>query len=83
MRSSRPEVANDHVTTYINYAKGLLCSTARKLRSAADRVQRRRNKLRAAEDKIYKFQAENDMITVTLEEHQSLVSQNILNSPRS
>ena len=30
-------------------------------------------KLRAAEDKIYKFQAENDMIAVTLEEHQSLV----------
>jgi len=40
-------------------------------------------KLRAAEDKIYKFQAENDMITVTLEEHQSLVSQNILNLSRS
>lgn len=74
------DIANDQVTTYVNYAKGLLSLNSTQ---ASEALQAEFNdaeqKLRAAEDKIYKFEAENDMITVTLEEHQNLVSQNILN----
>ncbi|MCX5742674.1 MAG: polysaccharide biosynthesis tyrosine autokinase [Proteobacteria bacterium] len=73
------EIANDHVTTYINYAKGLLSLNSS---VASEALQNEFNeteaKLRAAEDKIYKFQAENDMIAVTLKEHQDLVTQNIM-----
>ena len=73
------EIANDHIATYVDYAKGLLTMDSTK---AAEALQAEFNdveaKLRAAEDKIYKFQADNNMIAVTLEEHQNLVSQNIL-----
>lgn len=72
-------IANDHITTYINYSKGLLSINSTQ---ASDALQAEFNeaeaKLRAAEDKLYKFQAENDMIAVTPEQHQNLVTQNIL-----
>ena len=72
-------IANDHIATYVDYSKGLLTMSSSE---ATDALQAEFNdaeaKLRAAEDKIYKFQADNDMIAVTLEEHQSIVSQNIL-----
>jgi len=72
-------IANDHITTYINYSKGLLSINSTQ---ASDALQAEFNdaeaKLRTAEDKIYKFQAENDMIAVTPEQHQNLVTQNIL-----
>lgn len=84
VRSTDPDlattIANDHVQTYVNYAKGLLSLNSTQ---ASEALQAEFNdaeaKLRAAEDKIYKFEADNDMITVTLEEHQNLVSSNILN----
>ena len=73
------EVANAHITTYVNYAKGLLSLNSNE---ASNALQQQFNdaesKLRAAEEQIFKFQAENDMIAVTLEEHQSLVAGNIL-----
>jgi polysaccharide biosynthesis transport protein len=83
VRSPDPElattIANDHITTYINYSKGLLSINSTQ---ASDALQAEFNeaetKLRAAEDKVYKFQAENDMISVTPEQHQNLVTQNIL-----
>jgi polysaccharide biosynthesis transport protein len=72
-------IANAHVTTYINYAKGLLSMNSSQ---ASEKLQAdfedAEQKLRAAEEKIYKFQAENDMIAVTLETQQSLVASNIL-----
>jgi polysaccharide biosynthesis transport protein len=72
-------MSNAHVTTYINYAKGLLSMGSTQASEAlqADFTEAE-TKLRAAEEKIYKFQAENDMIAVTLETKQSLVSSNIL-----
>jgi capsular exopolysaccharide synthesis family protein len=73
-------IANNHVATYIAYAKGLLSINSTQASSALQaEFNEAESKLRAAEDKIYKFQAENDMIAVTLEEHQNLVSANILN----
>lgn len=72
-------LANDHIQTYYSYAKGLLTLDSSE---AATALQSEFNdaetKLRAAEEKIYKFQADNDMIAVTLEERQNLVAQNIL-----
>jgi uncharacterized protein involved in exopolysaccharide biosynthesis len=84
VRHSDPELAttitNNHVTTYISYAKGLLSINSTQASGALQaEFNEAESKLRAAEDKIYKFQAENDMIAVTLEEHQNLVSANILN----
>lgn len=83
VRNGDPEVAktisNAHVQTYMNYAKGLLALNST---NASDALQAEFNeaeaKLRAAEARIYQFQAENDMITVTLEERQNLVAANIL-----
>lgn len=72
-------IANAHEQTYIHYAQGLLTSNSTQ---ASDTLQTEFNeaeiKLRSAEEKIYKFQADNDMIAVTLEERQSLVASNIL-----
>jgi capsular exopolysaccharide synthesis family protein len=73
------DVANEHVTTYVNYAKGLLSQNSTDASSALQQeFNAAEAKLRDAEQKIYKFQAENDMIAVTLEEHQSLIAANIL-----
>ncbi len=73
------DIANAHVTTYANYAKGLLSMNSTEATSALQQeFNNAEAKLRAAEEQIFKFQAENDMIAVTLEEHQSLVASNIL-----
>lgn len=73
------EIANDHVATYVNYARGLLIDSSSVASSA---LQQEFNeieaKLRAAEDKIYQFQRDNDMVAVTLKEHQALVTANIM-----
>lgn len=73
------DIANAHVKTYESYARGLLALNSS---AASDALQLEFNdteaKLRAADAKMYKFQAENDMIAVTLEERQTLVSSNIL-----
>jgi capsular exopolysaccharide synthesis family protein len=72
-------IANAHVKTYINYAKGLLSlnSSQASEKLQADFIEAEQ-KLRTAEEKIYKFQSENDLIAVTLETQQSLVASNIL-----
>lgn len=73
-------IANAHVKTYESYARGLLALSSS---AASDALQLEFNeteaKLRAADEKIYQFQAENDMIAVTLEAQQTLVSSNIQN----
>jgi capsular exopolysaccharide synthesis family protein len=73
------DLANQHVQTYYNYARGLLTldSSAASSELMAE-FKDAEAKLRDAEQKIYKFEAENDMIAVTLEERQNLVTQNIL-----
>ena len=83
VRNTDPElattIANDHITTYIDYAKGLLSDSTNQASEALQtKFEEAEQKLRAIEDKIYKFQADNDMIAMTLEEHQNLVSSNIL-----
>jgi capsular exopolysaccharide synthesis family protein len=83
VRSASPEdaklIADAHVSTYESYAKGLLQLSSS---TASEALQAEftdaETKLRAAEQKIYDFQAKNDMVAVTIEAQQSLVQGNIL-----
>lgn len=83
VRNPSPEdaklIADAHVSTYESYAKGLLQLSSN---SASEALQTEfseaETKLRAAEQKIYDFQAKNDMVAVTIEAQQSLVQGNIL-----
>lgn len=83
VKSASPEdaklIADAHVSTYESYAKGLLQLNSN---TASEALQAEfteaETKLRAAEQKIYDFQAKNDMVAVTIEAQQSLVQGNIL-----
>ncbi|HEU4734100.1 MAG TPA: polysaccharide biosynthesis tyrosine autokinase [Kofleriaceae bacterium] len=83
VKSPSPEdaklIADAHVSTYESYAKGLLQLSSN---TASEALQAEftdaETKLRAAEQKIYDFQAKNDMVAVTIEAQQSLVQGNIL-----
>ena len=83
VRNASPEdaklIADAHVATYESYAKGLLQLNSN---TASEALQAEfteaETKLRAAEQKIYDFQAKNDMVAVTIEAQQSLVQGNIL-----
>jgi capsular exopolysaccharide synthesis family protein len=83
VRSPSPEdaklIADAHVATYESYARGLLQLNNN---TASEALQAEfteaETKLRAADQKIYDFQAKNDMVAVTIEAQQSLVQGNIL-----
>ncbi|HEX7841718.1 MAG TPA: polysaccharide biosynthesis tyrosine autokinase [Kofleriaceae bacterium] len=83
VRNPSPEdaklIADAHVATYESSAKGLLQLSSS---SASEALQAEfteaEAQLRAAERKIYDFQAKNDMVAVTIEAQQSLVQGNIL-----
>jgi capsular exopolysaccharide synthesis family protein len=72
------DIANAHVATYVDYAKGLLSTDTQQASSALstefDDVEA---KLRDAESALYKFQKDNDLLAVTLEDRQSMVSSGI------
>jgi succinoglycan biosynthesis transport protein ExoP len=72
------DIANDHVATFIGYAKGLL-STDTKLAAGAlaTEFDEAEQKLREDESALYQFQKDNDLLAVTLEERQNLVSSGI------
>ena len=83
VKSSSPEdaklIADAHVATYESYAKGLLqLSSSNASEALQAEFTEAETKLRAAEQKIYDFQAKNDMVAVTIEAQQSLVQGNIL-----
>ena len=72
-------IADAHITTYESYAKGLLqLSSTTASEALQTEFTEAETKLRAAEQKIYDFQAKNDMVAVTIEAQQSLVQGNIL-----
>ena len=72
-------IADAHVTTYESYAKGLLqLSSSTASEALQTEFTEAETKLRAAERKIYDFQAKNDMVAVTIEAQQNLVQGNIL-----
>lgn len=82
VRNSDPklaaDIANAHVATYIEYSKGLL-STDTKQASSALMIEfdDAEAKLRTAESALYQYQKDNDLLAVTLEERQSMVSSGI------
>jgi capsular exopolysaccharide synthesis family protein len=72
-------IADAHVATYESYARGLLALSSNNASGALQaEFTEAEAKLRAAEQKIYDFQAKNDMVAVTIEAQQNLVQGNIL-----
>ena len=71
-------ISNAHVSTYVDYARGLLSTDTKQASSALstefDVVE---GKLREAEAELYKYQKDNDLLAVTLEERQNMVSTGI------
>jgi succinoglycan biosynthesis transport protein ExoP len=72
------EIANAHVATYDAYARGLL-STGTQQASAALSAEfvAAEKALHDADSAMYQFQKDNDLLAVTLENRQSLVSTKI------
>lgn len=71
-------VANLHVGTYVDDSKGLLSTNSRQASDAlSTEFDDAEKKLREAEAAVYKFQKENDLHVVSLEDRQSLTSSNI------
>lgn len=74
-------VANLHVGTYVDYSKGLLSTDTRQASDAlSTEFDDSEKKLREADAALYKFQKENDLLAVSLEDRQSLTSSNITSS---
>lgn len=72
------EIANAHVSTYVDYAKGLLTSDTKQASGAlSTEFDDAEQKLREAESALFQFQKDNDLLAVSLEERQSLVSTSI------
>ncbi|MEJ7596848.1 MAG: polysaccharide biosynthesis tyrosine autokinase [Kofleriaceae bacterium] len=72
------EIANAHISTYVDYSRGLLSMDTKKASGAlSTEFDDAETKLREAEAALYKFQKDNDLLAVTLEERQSLVSSGI------
>lgn len=84
VRSPNPQlaaqIANAHVTTYIDYAKGLLSTDTRQASTALSKeFDEAEAQLREAESALYQYQKDNDLLAVTLEERQNMVSSGISN----
>lgn len=82
VRSDNPElaaeIANDHVATYVAYAKGLLADdTTQAAKALSIEFEQSASKLQEAEAKLFAFQKENELLAVPLEDRQSLVASNI------
>ena len=72
------EIANAHVSTYVDYAKGLLTSDTKQASGAlSTEFDDAETKLREAESAVYQFQKDNDLLAVSIEERQSMVSTSI------
>jgi len=72
------QIANFHVDTFVQYSRGLLSTDTRQASDALSaEFDDSEKKLRDAEAALYKFQKENDLLAVSLEDRQSLTSSNI------
>jgi polysaccharide biosynthesis transport protein len=72
------DIANAHVSTYVDYAKGLLSTDTKQASGAlSTEFDEAEEKLRVAESGLYQYQKDNDLLAVTLEERQSIVSSGI------
>ncbi len=72
------DIANAHISTYEDYAKGLLSTDTKKASGAlSTEFDDAETKLRESESALYKYQKDNDLLAVTLEERQGMVSSSI------
>ncbi len=72
------DIANAHIQTYVDYSKGLLSTDTKQASGAlSTEFDESETKLREAEAALYQFQKDNDLLAVTLEERQNLVSSGI------
>lgn len=72
------DISNAHISTYIEYSKGLLSTDTKQASSAlTTEFDDAETKLRAAEAALYQYQKDNDLLAVTLEERQNMVSSGI------
>jgi capsular exopolysaccharide synthesis family protein len=72
------DIANAHIQTYVEYSKGLLSTDTKQASGAlSTEFDDAETKLREAEAGLYQFQQDNDLLAVTLEERQSMVSSGI------
>jgi capsular exopolysaccharide synthesis family protein len=80
VRSPNPklaaDIANDHIAAYVAYTKGLISNP-----KAQDALQKQfeaaEKELKDSDSALYQFQKDNDLISVSLEDRQNLVSSNI------
>ncbi len=82
VRSENPslaaEIANDHITTYVAYAKGLLSTDTQQASKALQtEFEQAALKLQESESKLYQYQKDNEILAVSLEDRQNVVSSNI------
>lgn len=72
------EIANAHVETYVNYSRGLLSTDTKQASTALSKeFDDAEKQLRDAEAALYKYQSDNDLLAITLEERQNIVSSGI------
>ena len=72
------EIANDHISTYVAYAKGLLTvDTQQASKALTSEFDQATANLGESEKKLYQYQKDNELLTVSLEDRQNLVSSNI------
>ncbi len=72
------EIANAHVATYVAYAKGLLTvDTQQASKALTSEFDQAAGKLQESEAKLYQFQKDEELLAVSLEDRQNLVSSNI------
>ncbi len=82
VKNERPElaaeIANDHIATYVAYARGLLTvDTQQASKALTSELDQAAAKLQEYDAKLYEFQKTNELVAVPLEDRQSLVSANI------
>ena len=72
------QIANAHVQTYLDYSKGLLSTDVKQASGAlSTEFDDTETKLREGESALYQFQKDNDLLAVTIENRQSMVSSGI------
>lgn len=73
------KIANKHVATYEAYSKGLIKTDSRQASKALQsEFEQAAAQLQESEAKLYAFQKDNDILAVSLEDRQNLVSSNIV-----
>jgi polysaccharide biosynthesis transport protein len=77
-RQLAADIANAHIQTYVEHSRGMLSTDTKQASGAlSTEFDEAETKLREAEAALYQYQQDNDLLAVTLEERQSMVSTGI------